>query len=64
MDLSIVTTLYGSESTVREFHERITRAASEITGNFEIIMVDDGSPDRSLPPRRASGLAASRRRWS
>ena len=48
MELSIVTTLYRSESTVREFHERITRAASEITGNFEIIMVDDGSPDRSL----------------
>lgn len=46
--LSIVTTLYRSEEHVAEFYERCCAAASQVTGSFEIVMVDDGSPDRSL----------------
>jgi len=46
--LSIVTTLYQSESYIREFYERITKAADEITDDYEIIFVNDGSPDNSL----------------
>lgn len=46
--LSIVTTLYQSESYIREFYERITQTADEITDDYEIIFVNDGSPDDSL----------------
>lgn len=48
MKLSIVTTLYKSSLYVDEFYERITSEAKKITENYEIIFVDDGSPDDSL----------------
>lgn len=48
MDLSIVTTMYRSEPYVEEFFERICAAAGGITENYEIIFVNDGSPDGSL----------------
>ena len=47
MHLSIVTTLYRSASHLPEFHERITRAAQAITHDYELILVNDGSPDDS-----------------
>lgn len=43
--LSIVTSLYMAEATVREFVERAAGAAATITPDFEIILVNDGSPD-------------------
>lgn len=47
--LSIVTTLYKSAPYVRAFCERAAKAASELVGeDFEILLVDDGSPDDSL----------------
>lgn len=49
MKLSIVTTLYHSEKYIKEFYKRATSEAQKIAGQeYEIIMVDDGSPDRSL----------------
>jgi putative glycosyltransferase len=48
MKLSIVTTLYKSGPYVEEFHRRASEAAQRITDDFEIVMVDDGSPDNSL----------------
>ncbi|HEY9868987.1 MAG TPA: glycosyltransferase family 2 protein [Candidatus Obscuribacterales bacterium] len=48
MKLSIVATLYRSEKHLREFYERITRVAQGITDDFELILVNDGSPDGSL----------------
>ncbi len=48
MKLSIVTTLYKSSSYVNEFYERISAEARKITDDYEIIFVDDGSPDDSL----------------
>ncbi len=49
MKLSIVTTLYGSSSYIEEFHSRASIAARELVGeDFEIIFVNDGSPDKSL----------------
>ena len=48
MKLSIVTTLYKSELLVEEFYRRMSNAAQKISSDYEIIMVDDGSPDRSL----------------
>lgn len=48
MDLSIVTTLYYSSSYLEEFYARICAAAEQITDDYEIILVNDGSPDDSL----------------
>jgi putative glycosyltransferase len=48
MKLSIVTTLYKSAAYVEEFHRRASEAAQRITDDYEIVMVDDGSPDNSL----------------
>jgi putative glycosyltransferase len=56
MKLSIVTTLYRSAAYVDEFYRRTLSAASAITDDFEIVMVDDGSPDNSL--RAALDIAA------
>ena len=48
MDLSIVTTLYYSASYLSEFYARISAEAQKITNDYEIIFVNDGSPDNSL----------------
>jgi hypothetical protein len=48
MRLSIVTTLYRSAGHIDEFYARMTRAAAAITDDFEIVLVNDGSPDDSL----------------
>lgn len=48
MKLSIVTTVYKSSPYIFEFYDRINREASKITNDYEIIFVNDGSPDDSL----------------
>jgi putative glycosyltransferase len=48
MRLSIVTTMYQSAASIAEFHRRASEAARRITDDYEIVMVDDGSPDNSL----------------
>ena len=49
MILSIVTTLYRSEPTLRDFHRRASEAAFALVGAaYEIVIVNDGSPDGSL----------------
>lgn len=56
MKLSIVATLYKSESHIDEFCKRICTAAETLVNqNYEIILVNDGSPDGSLA--RAIALA-------
>ena len=49
MDLSIVTTMYRSAPYLEEFYKRVCAAAEKITDDYEIIFVNDGSPDDSLP---------------
>ena len=49
MKLSIVTTLYRSAPYITEFYERIRTAAKQAVGDdYEIVLVNDGSPDDSL----------------
>lgn len=49
MKLSIVATLYQSAPYITEFHRRVSAAAKQLVGeNYEIILVNDGSPDNSL----------------
>jgi len=47
-ELSIVSTMYQSADFIREFYQRSTAAAAAITESYEIVLVDDGSPDNSL----------------
>ena len=46
--ISIVTALYNSSSYVEEFIGRCTAAVTKITDDYEIILVNDASPDDSL----------------
>ncbi|MBN8595694.1 MAG: glycosyltransferase family 2 protein [Anaerolineae bacterium] len=48
MKLSFVATLYYSLPYIEEFYNRSCTAAARITPDFEIILVNDGSPDMSL----------------
>lgn len=49
MKLSIVATLYQSALYISEFHRRASLVARELVGDdFEIVLVNDGSPDDSL----------------
>ncbi|MBE9238207.1 glycosyltransferase family 2 protein [Anabaena aphanizomenioides LEGE 00250] len=48
MHLSIVTTLYYSAPYITEFYRRISVEALKLTKDYEIIFVNDGSPDDSL----------------
>lgn len=48
MELSIVTTMYQSGPYLEEFYRRIKITADQITEDYEIIFVNDGSPDQSL----------------
>lgn len=46
--LSVVSTLYGSAGTIREFVSRASRAAEQSAGgDYEVVLVNDGSPDDS-----------------
>lgn len=48
VELSIVTTMYRSAAFIQEFYKLSTEAASGITSSYEIVFVNDGSPDDSL----------------
>lgn len=49
MKLSIVATLYQSAPYIAEFHQRASTAACQLVGDdYEIVLVNDGSPDNSL----------------
>jgi putative glycosyltransferase len=58
MKLSIVATLYQSAPYIGEFHRRASAAAQQLVGeDFEIVFVNDGSPDSSLDIAVAIGEA-------
>lgn len=49
MKLSIVSTLFKSAPYIYEFYQRASRVAKELVSeDYEIILVNDGSPDNSL----------------
>ncbi|MCW6038514.1 glycosyltransferase family 2 protein [Spirulina subsalsa FACHB-351] len=43
-----MTTLYYSSPYITEFYQRVSAEAQKLTQNYEIIFVNDGSPDDSL----------------
>lgn len=46
--ISVVATLYNSSKYIEEFYRRIQSTLKSVTNQYEIILVDDGSPDDSL----------------
>src|SRR5579872_1841666 len=49
MDLSIVATMYHSADFLVEFHRRCVASAEKLgVKDFELVLVNDGSPDESL----------------
>lgn len=49
MKISIVATLYQSAPYIEEFYKRSSDVAQKLVGNdYEIVLVNDGSPDESL----------------
>ena len=48
MRLSIVSTLYHSAAHLEEFCARVRTSAAAVTDDYELILVNDGSPDNSL----------------
>jgi putative glycosyltransferase len=48
IEISIVTTMYHSPAFVAEFHKRSSEAAVGLALSYEIIFVNDGSPDDSI----------------
>ena len=48
MDFSIVSTLYYSAPYLEEFYTRVCDEVEKVSNEFEIILVNDGSPDNSL----------------
>jgi putative glycosyltransferase len=48
MILSIVTTLYNSAPYIEEFYARVLAQIQSLPVDYEIVFVDDGSPDNAL----------------
>lgn len=48
MKLSVVSTLYRSAPYLEQFVKRVEKAAQAYTDDYEIVLVNDGSPDESL----------------
>lgn len=46
--VSVVTSMYVSAAFLKEFYTRSVAAAAQLTDSFEIVFVNDGSPDDSL----------------
>ncbi|MEU8761965.1 glycosyltransferase family 2 protein [Streptomyces sp. NPDC048659] len=49
MLLSIVVPCFNEEEIIGRFHDHVTKELSGLAGEFEIVYVDDGSHDRTLP---------------
>jgi glycosyltransferase involved in cell wall biosynthesis len=47
MEISIISPVYKAESIVDELVSRIIKSVEKISNNYEIILVEDGSPDQS-----------------
>ena len=47
IDISIITPVYGCSKSLNELYKRLNQTLSKITDNFEIIMVNDASPDNA-----------------
>lgn len=52
VELSVVVPVYGCRDCLRELHRRTSAALESLTDDFELVLVDDGSPDDAWPSIR------------
>lgn len=45
LEFSVVIPVYGCRQCLAELHRRVCRAVEPLSGEFELVLVDDGSPD-------------------
>src|SRR4051794_23409230 len=48
-DISIVIPVYNEEGNLRQLHSRLTAVMTSIGKRYEIVYIDDGSKDNSVP---------------
>lgn len=48
MKLSLIIPIYNEEKNISRLHHSITQTMTENDYNYELIMIDDGSSDRSI----------------
>lgn len=48
MELSVVIPIFNEEEIIPKLHQRLTAAVTEVTQDYELIFVNDGSKDHSL----------------
>lgn len=58
--VSVVVPCYQEEAVLPETHARLTRSLDTVGGDYEIVYVDDGSRDGTLPVLRRLQLADGR----
>ncbi len=51
-EISVVAPVYNEEKVLQMFYDRTSAALKQNTGQYEIIFVDDGSSDQTLPMLR------------
>lgn len=58
MDLSIIIPIYNEEANIAELHRRLTGVAEglKLAGGYELVFINDGSRDQSLPLLRALAM--------
>ncbi|MGB3605765.1 glycosyltransferase family 2 protein [Psychroserpens sp.] len=56
-DISIIVPVYNEASNIDELYERLLLALKEITQNYELIFINDGSQDDSLQKLKALSVA-------
>jgi len=59
-EVSVVIPVYGSRASLRELHRRLVASLQAITPDFEIVLVDDRSPDGSWDVLRELAYADPR----
>ncbi len=47
VEISVVVPVYGCRGCLAELHRRLCATLEPLTGEFEVVLVDDGSPDES-----------------
>ncbi|MDE7150437.1 MAG: glycosyltransferase family 2 protein [Bacteroidales bacterium] len=57
MDISVVIPIYNESDNLEALHRRLTERVSSLTADYELIFVNDGSLDDSLPRLRMLAAA-------
>lgn len=63
MKLSIIVPIYNESKTLQVLHERLMSVLPDITSDFEIILVNDGSSDDSLDQIRQLANKNEKLKW-